>query len=343
MPDRGNRWSLGGAVMVGAAALVVVVVVVMSGAGGQSTTPTPPSLTPPSASASPTPVPNKPATGFGFAAADDLSSHQLVVFGGVDSYDTTWLWTGNRWSLAHPPVRPPGRFGAAAAYDPVTGAMMLFGGRLAPGEVVNDTWAWDGRTWRQLDAGTGGPPPGEGSVMAWDSVLSEMVLVTGGASGAETWLWGGDQWARQLRGDLPVPVGDMAVDPVSRTLLAVGCCTADSGAPTWEWDGTMWRPVGTHKPAAVVGLALDPVSDRLLVWGDPNSSGLGRDTWSWNGKDWILQAGGRLPGFPASEVTYVDGGHVLLLGWLAEPSGLTQQQPPVHVWSWSGSTWDQQG
>lgn len=338
MPYRGNGWRLGGAVMVGAAALVVVVVVVAG--AGQSPTLSPSSLTPPSAS--PTQVPKQPVTGFGFAAVDDLSSHQLVVFGGVDSYSTTWLWSGNRWSLAHPPVSPPGRFGAAAAFDPLRRVVMLFGGRLAPGAVLNDTWAWDGTTWRQLDAGTGGPPPGEGSVMAWDSVLTEMVLVTSGSSGAETWLWGGDHWARQLRGDLPGPVLDMAVDPVRQTLLAVGCCTADSGAPTWEWDGAAWLPVGTHQPAAVIGLALDPVSDRLLVWGDPNSSGLGRDTWSWDGKDWIMQMGGRLPGFPASEVTYLDGGHVLLLGWLAQPSGLTQQQP-VHVWSWSGSTWNQRG
>ena len=86
------------------------------------------------------------------------STHQLVAFGGVDSYDTTWLWDGRRWTLARPARQPAGRFNAAAAYDPLTGVVMLYGGRLGPGQLVQDTWAWDGGTWHQLDAGTSSLP-----------------------------------------------------------------------------------------------------------------------------------------------------------------------------------------
>jgi hypothetical protein len=318
----------------------------MSGAGEPSTTSTtstPPSLAPPLTppSTSPTPIPRQPVIGYGFSAVDDLSSHQLVLFGGVDSYDTTWLWSGDRWSLAHPPASPPGRFGAAAAYDPVTRVVMLFGGRLGPGDVVNDTWAWDGTTWRELDRGAGGPPPGEGSVMAWNSGVKEMVLLSGGQSGEETWLWEGDHWTRQPRGDLPFHASGLAFDPVTRTLLTVYCCPSDPGKPsTWEWSGTDWRPVSTRtQPPAVVALAFDPASGRLLVWSDPTPAGMAMLVSSWSGNDWVPRAGPRWPAFPGTQVTDIGNGHVLLLGWLSQEAQGAPQ--PVHVWSWNGSRWDQ--
>src|ERR1019366_1954551 len=106
-------------------------------------------------------------------------------------------------SPAHRSPRP-GRFAAAAAFDPLTGVVMLYGGRLGPGQVVDDTWAWDGRTWRQLDGGTGTPPLGEGSVMAWDDVAGQMVLVSNQpAPYGGTWAWNGSRWMRQAHGDLP--------------------------------------------------------------------------------------------------------------------------------------------
>ena len=98
--------------------------------------------------------------------------------------------TARDWRLTHPvlTVRRAGS-GASAAFDPLTAEVLLFGGRLANGDGANDTWAWDGMTWRDLAAGSGGPLPGEGSAMAWDSATEEMVLVTavseGGAGGLD--------------------------------------------------------------------------------------------------------------------------------------------------------------
>src|SRR5437588_4973476 len=128
-----------------------------------------PPVSAPLPSPSPTPVAHGPVSGFGYSLVDDAAAQQVVFFGGIDSYEQTWLWDGGRWKLAAPRSHPPGRFGAAAAYDPVTTDVLLFGGRLAPGQLANDTWAWDGRTWRELDGGAEGPPPGEGELMAWDA------------------------------------------------------------------------------------------------------------------------------------------------------------------------------
>jgi hypothetical protein len=346
MAYRGDRWSLAAALMVGMGAVAVVVAAIAVAGGRSVATPTPSAgtlFTP--RTVNPTPVPKAPLSSFGYSAVDDPSAHQLVLFGGVDSYDTTWLWDGRRWSLAHPPLSPPGRFGAAAAYDPLTGVVMLYGGRLGPGDVVDDTWAWDGSTWRELDAGTGNPPAGEGSVMAWDSALSEMVLVTSdSALAGETWLWNGNRWLRQPRGDPPFAGVAMAVDPLTHVLLAAGCCAPGQGAlATWEWNGSAWLRVSTRAepPAAIVGLALDPASGRLLAFSDPASAAAGSQTWSWTGMDWMPLPGAPLAAFPEAEVSDVDGGHVVILGSVAQG---TQGAPqPVHIWSWNGSSWDQRG
>jgi hypothetical protein len=330
--------------MVGMGALAVVVVASVVAGGKSAALPAPSAAQPFTAhTLSPTPVPMEPVSSFGFSAVDDPAAHQLVLFGGVDSYDTTWLWDGQRWSLAHPSVSPAGRFGSAAAYDPLTRVVMLYGGRLSPGDVVDDTWAWDGKTWRELDGGTGSPPAGEGSVMAWDGVLSEMVLVTSdGALGGQTWLWKENSWARQQGGELPFAGVSMAVDPLTHALLAAGCCAPGQGAlATWEWDGIAWRQVSTRaQPPAIAGLALDPATSRLLLCSEP-AVGAGSELWAWNGNDWIPLAGSRLPVSPKAEVTDVDGGQVLILGSLVPGSQGAPQ--PVHVWSWNGTTWDQRG
>lgn len=75
------RWS-------GVTAVVVAIVVITAGSTEGSLrqradvnrSPTP------FADLQPTPVPGQPVTGFGFSAVDDPSAHQLVLFGGVDSY-----------------------------------------------------------------------------------------------------------------------------------------------------------------------------------------------------------------------------------------------------------------
>ncbi len=296
-------------------------------------------------SLSPTPVPADAVVGFSFSAAYDERRHRLVTFGGVDSYDATWLWDGSHWSLARPPQSPPGRFAAAAAYDPLTGVVMLYGGRLGPGQVVDDTWAWDGTTWRQLDGGSGNPPAGEGSVMAWDGPRNQMVLVNAqpGSAGG-TWTWDGARWAHQARGSLPAgtEVVGLATDPVAHVLLAVTCCAVNNGtASTLAWDGAVWHTMTTHTtPGFAVGVVRDPLSDRLLLFGDP-AIAPGRDLWSWSGRDWTLVATPALPIFPTRAVADTDAGHVVIVGSVAEP---VQGHPqPLHVWTLTTSGWHRLG
>ena len=318
--------------------------------------PAPPSAPSPPLAPSPLLAQTAPRTAFGFSVADDPAQHEVVLFGGVDSYDQTWLWTGRRWTLAHPPSSPPGRFDAPAAYDPATGQVLIFGRRLSDGELVNDTWAWDGSAWTELDNGTGGggggPPGGaEGGAMAWDVTLGAMVLalpaITPGGPSGQTWSWTGARWTRLTGSDFPVGVQPVAAafDPATSSLLAVG--SQASGAlggvlrfVTLEWRGASWTLVPTStRLDSFAGLAREPISGRLMVAAQngfptvPTTS----TAWSWTGTDWTLLRGTSGPPWPQAEVTDQNRGRLLLFATLVAASQNVPQS--VHVWAWQGMNW----
>jgi hypothetical protein len=291
-------------------------------------------------------------SGFGYALAYYPPTKQVVLFGGVDNYTNTWLWNYHGWTLAHPSASPAGRFDAAVAYNPVMHAVMLYGGRLAPGQLVNDTWAWDGKTWTELDAGTGNPPPDEGGAMAWDVRLATMVLVVPGPTVAspqsETWIWTGTHWSRERKGDLPtnISIGPIAYDPGSNSLLGVGSryeTATSSSVVMLRWDGIAWRELATSHtpPDLVAGLAFDPILNGLLLVCAPAQIQSSNDeVWLWTGVDW--QSLGLVSGAlePGGLVTDAESGHVVMFGnGVLAAQGLPQ---PVHVWEWEGSAWTRQ-
>jgi hypothetical protein len=294
-------------------------------------------------------VTQDPGDGALFSVADDLATHDIVLFGGVDDYASTWLWNGVLWTQAHPASSPPGRFGASAAYDPETRTVLLFGGRNELRTPIHDTWAWNGTDWMDLDSGAGGPPPGDGSDMAWDTALQEMVLITGsGVLGepGDTWVWAGTHWTRPVDGDLPAGAfySPMWFDPDTNALLAVGCCEGPppkTGAvnTTWRWNGAKWTLLATSAPAPIDAstMALDPTLRSLVLCpcgaAVPPKPGL----LDWDGSGWASIATGAPPLVGGVEVTDLDRRQLLLLG--APISAPPKGAPPVQVWTLVGSGW----
>jgi hypothetical protein len=297
----------------------------------------------------PTLLSNQPASGAGFSIAGDLAAHDVVLFGGVGDYPNTWLWNGSSWTLAHPAASPAGRFGASSAYDPQTKSVVLFGGRLEDGTPIHDTWSWDGTTWVDLDSGAGGPPPGLGSDMAWDPATEQMVLVTSSgviSDPAETWIWAGTHWTHPSGAVLPAGAdySPMSFDPVSKSLLAVGCCVGpppSTGAAntTWRWSGTAWILLPTPTVAPVNGstMNLDPATNRLVLCACASTLPQ-PEFWAWNGKGWAAFATAPLPVASGMEVT--DGDELLTFG--TSKAEAQAGEPPVDVWVLtSRSTWSQ--
>jgi hypothetical protein len=297
----------------------------------------------------PTPIPSQPLAGIGFTVADDPGARDVVLFGGVDNYSNTWLWSGASWTLASPATSPPGRLDASAAYDPETRQVMLFGGKRAPlsgGSTLHDTWAWDGTTWQELDRG-GTTAGGEGSSMAWDDALNEMILITAASSksgGDQTWVWSHAHWVLQPHGDVSPGAFalPMAFDPITRTLIAEGCCYSPAsqlGAldTTWHWDGTRWLEFSTTRdPLPGSYLALDPPLGRLVICNCGPMLTLPALA-SWSGTTWSLMTAAHLPVEPDAEIADSTTGQLLVFG-SASPGGQFAAQP-VHVWALKGSTW----
>jgi len=308
--------------------------------------PTPPHGLPPEITGSPTLVAPGPMSAFGFSIADDPSIHRVVLFGGVDNYGETWLWDGSRWSRALPRGSPPGRSEAAAAYDPQTGLVMLFGGRLAAGQIVRDTWAWSGATWHELNNGSDPAPPGDGALMTWDSSTRQMILVTTttNATGGQTWVWGGSRWSR-LASDRPPPspiAGQMAFDPVSDSVVFVDALMPPMGAgtTTWRFDGHGWNLLTATPPSATAGLTLDPASGRLLLCSDPTPDASSQ-LWRWTGSEWSGVPRSELLVQQGVEVTDLDRRQFLMVGFDTQPSQVTPQA--IRVWDWSGRDWQPLG
>jgi hypothetical protein len=310
---------------------------------------------PPVATIAPTlpPISSDPVVGLGFSVAADPATHDVVLFGGLNSDARTWLLNDQSWTLAHPRSSPADRSGAAAAYDPATKMVMLFGGTLAAGKGVNDTWGWNGSTWRRLNSGSNGPPAGQGAQMAWDATAGDMVLVTNGQTmnTAETWVWvqgkSDGHWRREPKGNLAVSVfGDvMASDPVSKTLLLVSLVAPDNGESTAQtWDGSSWQVI-TRSGPDIGAMAYNTTSNALLACGlsmYSESAEVISKCWQWTGLSWLEELLANPP--PDSkqivieaEVSDTANSRLIMFGWLTR--AIPGQPQPLRTWAWDGEQW----
>ena len=255
---------------------------------------------------------------------------------------------GQRWALAQPSLSPPGRSDASLAYDPTTHDLLLFGGVLTNGHPANDTWSWNGCTWKRAGRQAGGAPGGRTAGMVWDDALNRMVLLTydtaAGPEATETWTWNGSGWSLSASPSASPGARALVVaeDPVTEWPIAVslnGASTEpDAPSTTWTWDGTTWQKVATvHSPhaAAPAAMAIDPKTNQLVLTGPSRQPGTSTNqTWTWSGEDWTLLYGNFGP-IPAAAVDDEIDGIMEAFGWAADPVA----SRPLHVWAWTFPSW----
>jgi hypothetical protein len=235
--------------------------------------------------------------------AYDPQRHVTVLFGGStpgDSvfYNETWEYDGNNWAKRTPLTPPSPRNGAAMAYDPIRGVMLLFGGYRYQGNMVffDETWEYNGAQWIQRFPSSR-PDPRETAGMAYDSSRGVMVLFGGGRSAgstvfSDTWEWDGSNWVKR----------SLAVSPPARWAHAIvfdqhrnrtvlfGGLTGTTAAfnDTWEFDGTTWSQVATPTAPPVRwdhGMAYDATANETILFGGAYYAGgfvLRNDTWTYS-------------------------------------------------------------
>lgn len=225
---------------------------------------------------------NRPGARSAHVMVYDAGRKRGLLFGGIGGgeqrLDDTWELVGNSWRAlggVPPLASPPERFDAAAAYDARRGRTVLFGG--IRGSVPrDDTWEFDGVTWRQIPPASS-PPARAEHVMAYDSIRDRIVMF-GGASTmgtllGDTWEYDGTSWTLLNTAQAPSPRSNstMTFDPIRGDLVLVGGWT-DVGMTNevWTLAGSTWTlqtPVAPLPPVAGHAMAFDPVRNRLVLRG----------------------------------------------------------------------------
>jgi hypothetical protein len=214
------------------------------------------------------------------------------------------------WTEQHPATSPAVQ-GAAMAYDPEIGKVVLFGGvqEADPAhpqrQFFNDTWTYDGITWTKQSPPTS-PPARSGATMAYDPAIKRIVLFGAGEpTMTDTWTYDGTTWTEQHPATVPGyvssgvfgPIGlSMAHDPGIGKLVLVG-------SETWTYDGTNWakRSAGppytlTYDPPIYGPLTYDAALGKLVLYGatvtaESGGSSPGKGiTWTYDGTTWTDQS-----------------------------------------------------
>jgi len=101
-----------------------------------------------------------PVSRYGASAAYDGSSQQVILFGGeggdinqgpLQALADTWAWNGSTWIEERQTHGPPARWMASICYDEARHVVIMYGGPAdsKTGAPLDDTWIWNGSTWRQ--------------------------------------------------------------------------------------------------------------------------------------------------------------------------------------------------
>jgi hypothetical protein len=236
-----------------------------------------------------------------FAMAYDSRRHRPVLFGGM-AYGigvTNQLFTlqqtlaGSRWVEQTPLSQSPAsRVYGDMAYDPGSDCMVLFGGKDANDNALNDTWIFDGLSWIYQGLSAAASPRLQPTI-AHEPTLGT-ILFGGGTIGAggntvfnDTYRLANSNWvSANASGAPPARQGHDMVSAWNR-LVVYGGYNGTALADTWSLNpngsGMSWlRMLTLGSPGARQShaMAFDRRRNCIVVFGGADANGrfLG-DTW----------------------------------------------------------------
>ena len=299
-----------------------------------------------------TPAPPRPTFGAWHQAVYDTRRGAVVVVNGgpetghpTDAPLETWAWDGTAWRAVAPAGAdgPRWRNFAAVAYDTDRGVLVVHGGGQGRGDLLDETWEWDGAAWRMFPAT--GPGGREGAKLAYDAQRKVTVLVGGGAPAgvmADTWGWDGAAWRKLADGGPAARFpGFVEYDPANRNLVLYGGHTIDGPyalPDTWVWDGAAWREAQARSapgPRLNMAATFHAGLGRLVMVGGASDDTMHADIWAWDGRAWTVVAKGGLTPRQAHGLAYdVRRDRLVVTGGLDRPGTAARLQD---VWEWDGT------
>jgi hypothetical protein len=248
-------------------------------------------------------------------------------------------------TTAPPPTPQPIASGFAAADDPATGQVVVFGGSSGLGA---DTWVWTGLTWEFEEPATQ-PPPLSDASLVYDPE-SRLVMLAGGgpyAAGGNdgTWGWDGKTW-HELDASIsqpPVACGTMAWDPALQQMILVTATstTNTASSQTWLWKVNRWVARGSPAPFQADGLQVGfAESTNTLIAVSCCTITDATQTWRWDGSAWHLLTTAVFPSSPTFDGIGWDSiTHSLLMCGQLYIGAETPQLMPALMWRLVGQKW----
>lgn len=281
------------------------------------------------------------------AMAYDPIRQEVVLFGGLNDqlyFGDTWIWDGSDWTEIIPSEAPPVRLNHGMAFDANLGGLVLFGGSTKTdfySPYLDDTWLWDGTTWRWLS--TSRCPSARSCPMMAALPDAEGILLFGGKSQGtnqdDTYIWHDQDW--HLVDGSPLPAARikscMAYDAHRREAIMFGGQSSPGVTPysdTWVWDGSHWearRP--NHAPtwSEYSSMAYDAARKRVILF---SGSYYGpSQTWLWDGVDWQEVYPEHTP--PSRRLA------AMVYDEIRQQTVLFGGSQQTDTWIWDGTDWEQ--
>lgn len=270
---------------------------------------------------------------------------------------TTYIYSQS-WTQLTTTNTPQAKTLSTSIYNPLNNSMIMFGGKLNNGNVLNEVWSLNlsNNTWSNITPTTGSMPAPRCTHNAmYDSVMNRMLVWSG--QGADNY---NDVWAFNLSNNLwqqlwadgnmsGVPekrYGTAAIfDPVKRRIINfAGFNPGQRFSDTWYFqvDSLVWRNMtnGTHPSGRCLhNAAFDAVQRRMIVYAGFSDSTLHDDIWTLNTDTFIwtdltpaVRPSGR---YFVSEIV-TNNRNVLVFG------GNTSQGTTAQMWRFSmlNNSWD---
>ena len=224
------------------------------------------------------------------------------------TFPTVYPWAYDSWQQVGSGATPGPLEGAAMAYDPSSGAVILFGGyNLTSDSLVSTTWEYKAGAWTKLSPAVS-PSPRYDAALGYDPLDGYLVLYGGTTTfGQPNTTFDGSTWEFTPSGGwtsvTPTFVGAtptslhvnyvaMAAGTSHAVLVGVG---PSSVLYTWTFAGGTWTQVFANVTGAYdnvpPSLTCGPDGGDLYVW-DGNAAWTMTDPASATGYSWQTLAGG---------------------------------------------------